>query len=237
MDNPGNQTVPPVTPVPEPTPPTSTMPTTPVSVGQPADDNGQAVSQPPVAGQGTQPPSPQVGTPSTTPVHETANADSGNASVPLPQSVPQSFAPRKEAGAMGETKPNETVGQPNWAEADKVAKEENDEYWEKFSAEIEAEKKVQELGGLEKMEKGEAVISPELAAEMGVKPVAVLEPTADKNAFSVRGVSFSDDQIGAGMKAPTSTGVRWLVEWFVLQLLKAHFHIKKSWGGVVERSL
>lgn len=236
MDNPGNQTVPPVTPVPEPTS-SPTVPTTPVSVMPPADDNGQTVSQSPIAGQGTQPLSPLVDAPPTTSVPEPTNAVNGNASAPLPQSVPQSFAPRKEAGAVGETKPSEVVGQPNWAEADKVAKEENDEYWEKFSAEIEAEKKVQELGGLEKMEKGEAVITPELAAEMGVKPVSVPEPTTDKSAFSVRGVSFSDDQIAAGMKAPTSTGVRWLVEWFVLQLLKAHFHIKKSWSGVVERSL
>jgi hypothetical protein len=163
-------------------------------------------------------------------------------SVPTPAPAQIPPAPlgspsRKEAGPIGEAKPAEQLGQPNWAEADKVAKEENDEYWEKFATEIEGEKKALEVGGMEKIEKGEAVISPELAKEMGVKPVAPVQSTTDKSVFSARGVSFSDDQISAGMKAPNTTGIRWLVEWFVLQLMKAHFHIKKSWGGVVERSL
>lgn len=221
----------PTTPVPDPTPasqgttstPEPNIPTTPVS--------GQL--------QGSQDPNlPASGVVAQKAVNGDANSSQPSQPVAAQPVGQQSFTPRKEAGAVGETKSVESVGQPNWAEADRVAKEENDEYWEKFATEIEAEKKVAELGGLEKLEKGEAVVSPQLAEEMGVKPVTPPDvAVADKSAFSVRGVSFSDGQISAGMKASTATGIRWLVEWFVLQLRKAHFHIKKTWGGVVERSL
>ncbi len=160
----------------------------------------------------------------------------GDNSVPT-QLAPQSFVPRKEAGTVGQIKSMEPVGQPNWQNANEVASAEGDDYWKEFAKEIIAEKEAIDIGGMEKIEKGEAVISPELAREMGVKPVAVPEPVTDKSDFSVRGVSFSDDQISSGMKQPTGRGIRWLVEWFVLQLQRAHFHIKRSWGGVVERSL
>lgn len=227
MDNPIDPTVP-VTPAPASGP----GPVTPVTTGPPVMTSSPVVQPAPVT---SEPLNPVVLTVS-------GNDPTSSNSVPAPVPAQTPPAPlgsssRKEAGPVGEVKPMEQRGQPNWAEADKVAKEENDQYWEAFAAEIEGEKKVLEAGGMEKIEKGEAVISPELAKEMGIKPVAPVQPTNDKSAFSIRGVSFSDGQISAGMKAPTASGVRWLVEWFVLQLMKAHFHIKKSWGGFVERSL
>ncbi|MCL5431921.1 MAG: hypothetical protein M1484_02350 [Patescibacteria group bacterium] len=117
--------------------------------------------------------------------------------------------------------------------ADAVAKAEGDEYWENYSREIELEKEIEQLGGVEKVESGEVPVPEKLAKEMGVKPT-VTEQTAVSSAtgFSVRGTSLSDDQLTLGQHRPTSSGFRWLVEWFIYQLLKAHYHVKRIKGKI-----
>lgn len=123
-----------------------------------------------------------------------------------------------------------------WAKSDQVAKQEGDEYWENYAREIELEKEVLEMGGVEKVETGEVKVPQDLAKEMGVKPtVEPGTPMATVTGFSVRGVSLSDDQITLGLKKPTSTGWRWLVEWFIYQLLKAHYFVKKVGGKIVRK--
>jgi len=68
---------------------------------------------------------------------------------------------------------------------------------------------------------------------MGIQPTVTIEtPIAKVVDFAVRGTSLTDDQISAGLQKPTSSGFRWLVEWFIYQLLKAHFFIKKAGGRV-----
>lgn len=119
------------------------------------------------------------------------------------------------------------------AAADRIAKEEGDEYWENYAREIELEKEIEELGGVEKVESGEVKVPEDVAKEMGIKPtVGPQTPMAAATGFSIRGVALSDDQITAGLTKPTSTGLRWLVEWFIYQLLRAHFVVKKIHGKI-----
>lgn len=121
----------------------------------------------------------------------------------------------------------------NVAEADKVAKEEGDEYWENYAREIELEKEILELGGVEKVESGEVKVPEDLAKEMGIKPtVNIQTPIANVTNFSIKGVSLSDDQLSMGLTKPTSSGLRWLVEWFIYQLLKAHYHLRRIKGKI-----
>lgn len=120
--------------------------------------------------------------------------------------------------------------------ADKIAHEEGDEYWENYAREIELEKEIEELGGVEKVEAGEVKIPEDVAKEMGIKPtVGPQTSMATATGFSVRGVALSDDQITVGLSKPTSSGLRWLVEWFIYQLLKAHFHIKRIKGKIFRK--
>jgi len=109
--------------------------------------------------------------------------------------------------------------EPGYQEADKVAKEENDEYWETYAREIELEKQIAEMGGVEKVESGEVKIPQDIASQMGIQPTVTIDtPIAQVTDFSIRGVALSDDQLGIGLTKPTSSGFRWLVEWFIYQL-------------------
>lgn len=122
--------------------------------------------------------------------------------------------------------------------ADQIAKQEGDEYWEQFAQEIEVEKKVAELGGVEKIASGEVKIPDDVAAEMGVKPTITIEtPIAQATGFSIRGVALDDNQLSAGVQKPVSSGFRWLVEWFIYHLRKAHYFVKKMKGKVWRQPL
>lgn len=162
--------------------------------------------------------------------------------VPVPPAVTPVSPPPKlkeqapSAGVQGEL--GEKIGGIDVAEAGRVAKEEGDEYWENYAREIELEKEILELGGIEKVESGEVPVPEQLAKEMGVKPtVNIQTPLAQATGFSIRGVSLSDDQLSAGIVKPTSSGLRWLVEWFIYQLLKAHYHIKRIKGKIFRQQL
>lgn len=122
------------------------------------------------------------------------------------------------------------------ATANKIAKEEGDEYWESYAREIEIEKEIAELGGVEKIASGEVKIPEDVAKEMGIKPtVGIQTPIATVTDFSVGKTSLSDDQLTAGLTKPTSSGFRWLVEWFIYQLLKAHFFVKRVKGKIIRQ--
>ncbi len=119
-------------------------------------------------------------------------------------------------------------------ESNKIAKEEGDEYWENYSREIELEKEVLEMGGVEKVDHGDVPVPPQIAKEMGIQPVPSAQtPISQTQYFTVSGVSLTDDQIAQGLQKPTSSGFRWLSEWFIYQLLKAHFLVKKVKGKIV----
>ncbi len=150
-----------------------------------------------------------------------------------PQVAPA--APRlKEQAPVG----GEKIAGIDVAESDRVAKEEGDEYWENYAREIELEKEILEMGGVEKIESGEVKVPEKVAREMGVKSITNIQtPIGSVTDFSIHGVSLSDDQLSAGIVKPTSSGLRWLVEWFIYQLLKAHFHIKRIKGKIFREKL
>ncbi len=124
----------------------------------------------------------------------------------------------------------------NFSESSQVAKQEGDEYWENYAREIELEKEILEMGGVEKVESGEVALPGEVAAEMGIRPATNIQtPMANVTNFTVRGVSLDDGQLSAGLVKPTSSGFRWLVEWFIYQLLKAHFVITKTKNKIIRK--
>lgn len=173
------------------------------------------------------------------PNNQTSKSDPGRAAVDLQSLgttpvVPVPASPKlKEQGPV--TVPETTKpAEPDWETADKVAKEEGDEYWEKYAREIELEKELEAMGGIEKVESGEVKVPEKIAKEMGIKPTTdISTPIEVATGFSIRGISLSDDQLSIGIKKPTSSGFKWLVEWFIYQLLKAHYHIKLLHGRIV----
>lgn len=206
-----------------PTPPVvspTNLPNNPVTATPPPPPGGQAslgspgpVTDPQVS-VAPQPVEPIVQPPvqPQTPVQPTPAAKKEFAAPPLPQ----------PNVSVDEAKVHSTL------ESDKVAKAEGDEYWENYAREIELEKEIAEMGGVEKVEAGEVKVPENLAKEMGIKPfVEVQTPMAQVvSDFKVSGVSLADDQISQGAVKPTSSGFRWLVEWFIYELLKAHFVVK-----------
>lgn len=156
--------------------------------------------------------------------------------VPIPPAVvPPKF--KEQGGATTAIEPATTpIAEPIVEDADKIAKEEGDEYWENYAREIELEKEIAEIGGMEKVESGEVKLPEDVAKQMGIKPTVTIDtPIAKTTDFSVRGTALSDEQLGIGLAKPTSSGLRWLVEWFIYQLLKAHFFVKKVKGKVLRR--
>ncbi len=163
---------------------------------------------------------------------QTSQTPSNSPLVPTSATPPKLKEQGSFAGAQG--KPPDVLAGINVAEADKVAKEEGDEYWENYAREIELEKEIMEMGGVEKVESGEVKVPEDVAKEMGIKPtVNIQTPIAGATNFSIRGVALSDDQLMVGLSKPTSTGWRWLVEWFIYQLRKAHYQIKKVGGKLL----
>jgi hypothetical protein len=107
--------------------------------------------------------------------------------------------------------------------ADEIAKKEGDEYWLSYGHELELEKEVAEVG-VEKIDSGEVPIPDDLAQKMGIKKVVGPDTPIHKAIpeFEIRGKVLTDDQLTAGKKQPPSKSIRWLVEWFIYELLKAH---------------
>lgn len=157
--------------------------------------------------------------------------------IPTPTvSIPTPVPPPKKEMAPPMPTLNFPEVKASVSEADKIAAAEGDEYWQKFAKEIEIEKEIAEMGGVEKIASGEVAIPEAIAKEMGVKPAITIEtPLTVAKEFSTREVSLTDDQLASGSKKPTSSGFRWLVEWFILQLKKAHYLIKFSRGRITRQ--
>ncbi len=160
------------------------------------------------------------------------NISDDNQTLP-PQSLPASPKLKEQAPISVDQKIDDVAKLMQMDQSDKVAKEEKDEYWENYAREIELEKEVVELGGIEKVENGEVPIPPQLAKEMGVKAsVGAHSPMETVTGFSVGGIALDDNQLAGGLQKPTSSGFRWLAEWFIFQLLKAHYLVKNVKGKI-----
>ena len=155
-------------------------------------------------------------------------------SVPKPTTPPTGvFPPGKETESHAPHLSPDEVTAHDTASADKIATEEGDEFWKEYAKEIETELEIKEIG-IEKVESGQVRLPEEIAKEMGVKPVYDGAQTSNKPAaFSIRGMSLSDDQLSKDISAKEDTAVRWLAEWFIYQLKKAHYHVKVVKGKVL----
>jgi anti-sigma28 factor (negative regulator of flagellin synthesis) len=122
---------------------------------------------------------------------------------------------------------NKKTGAANKEQAAGLEAGYQEKYWKEYGGELETEKKVEEIG-IEEIESGEVKVPPDLAKKMGLKE-AVNEETPFEKAldFKIAGVSLTDDQITVGKKQPVNKSFRWLVEWFIMELLKAKYLV--SW--------
>lgn len=80
--------------------------------------------------------------------------------------------------------------------------------------------------------KEEIEIAPDLR-KMGVKAPAATTSVSDVATTSLK-LPLTDDQIALGLQAQILSSLRWLAEWCLRQLKKAHLHLKKIHGHFVK---
>lgn len=98
---------------------------------------------------------------------------------------------------------------------------------EEIVADVELEPEV-EAAGVEK--KSETVTLPPDVKKMGVAPVGPSQPVS--TAPKVK-LPLTDDQISTGLHAQIISSLRWLAEWCIRQLKKAHFHLRVIAGHAI----
>lgn len=98
---------------------------------------------------------------------------------------------------------------------------------EETVAEVELEPDM-EAAGVQKI--SETIELPPDMKKMGVQAVGPTQPIP--TAATVQ-LPLSDDQIVVGLHAQIISSLRWLAEWCIRKLKKAHVHLKKMGGGVV----
>lgn len=99
---------------------------------------------------------------------------------------------------------------------------------EEIVAEVELEPEV-EAAGVEK--KSERVTLPPDVKKMGVTPVGPSQKVV-ATSTSVK-LPLTDDQVTTGLHAQIISSIRWLAEWCVRQLKKAHFHLRVIAGHTI----
>lgn len=110
-----------------------------------------------------------------------------------------------------------------------------EKYWEDYGKELELEKEIKEIG-IEKIESGAVKLPLDIADQMGIKPTVTHDTGFhEATGFKIAGVSFSDDQLTTGKKTPVTKSFRWMVEWFIYELLKNNFLIKYINGKITRQ--
>lgn len=154
----------------------------------------------------------------------------------LPTQLQQSQAPSgKEVEPHSALPiPESMVNTMQVSEANQLAKEEKDDYWLEYGGEIAAEKEAKASGGIEAIQTGEVNIPQDLAEVMGIQTVPtkidLSQPTTKD--FKVGGVTLNDQQLTDDIHQPEENALRWLAEWFIYQLKKAHYGVKIVKGKV-----
>lgn len=162
-------------------------------------------------------------------------ADSAQAADPTLDQTKTAPPPPPASGTSKEKGPISAVSE-SFTEskvAGEIADKEGDEYWKAYGREIELEKELGELGAENSVEP-QVTLPREIAEAHGIKPT-ITEETSFHDAtggFSVSGVSLSDSQLTTGKKQPIDRSFRWMVEWFIYELLKAHFLVKFAKGEI-----
>lgn len=98
---------------------------------------------------------------------------------------------------------------------------------EEISTEVELEPGLEAIG-VEK--KSETITLPEDVKKMGVQAVGPSQPVTQTTAVPL---PLTDDQIVIGLHAQIISSLRWLAEWCIRQLKKAHLHLKTIAGHAV----
>ena len=65
---------------------------------------------------------------------------------------------------------------------------------------------------------------------MGVQALGMAQPVTTATTVQL---PLTDDQILTGLHAQIMTSLKWLAEWCIRQLKKAHVHLKNMGGKVV----
>lgn len=79
--------------------------------------------------------------------------------------------------------------------------------------------------------KEEIRLSPDLKT-MGVSTPVATKAVSDTATTSLT-LPLTDDQIALGLHAQILSSLRWLAEWCLRQLKKAHMHLKKAGGHFI----
>lgn len=79
----------------------------------------------------------------------------------------------------------------------------------------------------------ETVEIPPDVAKLGLKPSGTSIPMATGKPTSAVVLPIADSQVLEGIHAKISTAIRWLAEWCLRKLKKAHIVLKKVHGKVV----
>lgn len=98
---------------------------------------------------------------------------------------------------------------------------------EEIVADVELEPEL-EAAGVEKQ--SETIVLPPDMKKMGVKAVGHTQPAQPATVIPL---PLTDDQIEVGLHAQIISSLRWLAEWCVRQLKKAHLHLKVIAGHAV----
>lgn len=125
--------------------------------------------------------------------------------------------------------PSSTLGGVSKEHELPVKSEENQ--IEEVVEDIELEPDLERLG-IEKT--SEAVTLPPEVRQMGVTATGPAQPV--QTSTTTVKLPLSDNLVLVGLHASILSSLRWLAEWCIRQLKKAHIHLKKLGGNVVREN-
>ena len=102
---------------------------------------------------------------------------------------------------------------------------------EEVYVDIELEPSLEAIGVTKK---SETIQLPPDVARMGVQAVGPNQPVAFTGVIKL---PLTDDQIIVGLHAQIVSSLRWLAEWCLRQLKKAHIHLKSMGGKIVRETI
>ena len=101
---------------------------------------------------------------------------------------------------------------------------------EEVYSDIELEPSLEAIGVTKK---SETIQLPSDVARMGVQAVGPTQPVVFTGVIKL---PLTDDQIIVGLHAQIISSLRWLAEWCLRQLKKAHIHLKSMGGKTVRET-
>ena len=149
----------------------------------------------------------------------------GAANVPVPASGNPSYqgsdiaSESSVSGSTGLQKEQEPISSPETATLEEVG------------TDIELEPELEALGV---SKHSETIELPPDIARMGVYATGSTQPVITAGTVQL---PLTDDQIIVGLHAQIISSLRWLAEWCIKQLKKAHIHLKSMGGKIVRETI